>query len=52
VGLEELGNFFVGSRLGALFILFWVVLGGLGNFSLLGVDLGHFVGGFAWFWGS
>jgi hypothetical protein len=28
-----------------------VVLGDLGNFPLWGVDLGHCVGGFRWFWG-
>jgi hypothetical protein len=27
-----------------------VILGELGNFPLRGVDLGHFVGGFGWFW--
>jgi hypothetical protein len=25
-------------------------LGGVGNFFLWGVDLGHCVGGFGWFW--
>jgi hypothetical protein len=29
-----------------------VVLGKLGNFPLWGVDFGHCVGGFKWFWGS
>jgi hypothetical protein len=29
-----------------------VVLRELGNFPLWGVDLGHCVGGFGWFWGS
>jgi hypothetical protein len=27
-----------------------VFLGKLGNFHLWGVDLGHCVGGFGWFW--
>jgi hypothetical protein len=29
----------------------WMVLGALGNFPLLGVDLGHCMDGFRWFWG-
>jgi hypothetical protein len=33
-------------------MLLWVVLGVLGNFPLWGVDLGHCVGGFGWFWVS
>ena len=44
--------FFMGSRFEALCSWFWVVLGELGNFPLWGVDLGHCVGGFGWFWGS
>jgi hypothetical protein len=28
-----------------------VVLAALGNFPLLGVDLGHCLDGFRWFWG-
>jgi hypothetical protein len=49
----ELGNFLslkVDFRV--LCTWFWVVLGKSGNFPIWGVDLGHCVGGFGWFWGS